>query len=161
MESQNRNRKSKTTGKLRRKGGACGQTQFKSCCLYTQRNDENCSIPVLIVDLVSKAWCVNDCQFHSHSLLLDVCTQGHTHTVSQCQHTIMPKTPCPLYKQPLNAARFCNCTACFLHKIYSETDLTGQVLINLRTFSKQLPNMKLGRFCEAKNIQYIQRSFRP
>lgn len=31
---------------------------------------------VLVVDLVSKTWCVNDCQLHSHSLLLNIMTDG-------------------------------------------------------------------------------------
>lgn len=41
----------------------------------------SCSLPVLIVDLVSKAWCVNDCQLHSYALLLNVCKQKHIRTL--------------------------------------------------------------------------------
>lgn len=32
------------------------------------------NIPVLIVNLVSKAWCVDDRQLHPHPLFLNVCT---------------------------------------------------------------------------------------
>lgn len=42
------------------------------------------NIPVLIVDLVSKAWCVDDCQLHPHPFFFNVCTRHtnikHTHT---------------------------------------------------------------------------------
>lgn len=49
------------------------------------------NIPVLIVDLVSKAWCVNDGQLHPHPLLFNVCTRHtiikHTHTSQGvCHH---------------------------------------------------------------------------
>lgn len=44
------------------------------------------NIPVLIVDLVSKAWCVNDCQLHPHPLFFNVCTR---HTIIKHTHTLL------------------------------------------------------------------------
>lgn len=67
------------------------------------------NIPVLIVDLVSKAWCVNDGQLHPHPLLFNVCTR---HTI--IKHTHFTGCLSPPQSRQSNKRRSQLCVICLL-----------------------------------------------